>query len=61
MLHINFLRAVRVSHLTADGVVVSQGTTVGLAECEVRDDRGRLVAKATSTCITLRGDQARGR
>jgi uncharacterized protein (TIGR00369 family) len=60
-LHINFLRAVRVAHLTADGVVVSQGMTVGLAECEVHDDRGRLVAKATSTCLTLRGDQARGR
>jgi acyl-coenzyme A thioesterase PaaI-like protein len=35
--------------------------TGGLTECEVRDDNGRLIAKATSTCITLRGDQARGR
>jgi len=60
-LRINFLRAVRVAHLVASGVVVSRGRTVGLAECEVRDDEGRLVAKASSTCMTLRGDGASGR
>jgi uncharacterized protein (TIGR00369 family) len=60
-LKINFLRAVRIAHLTASGVVVSRGKTVGLAECEVRDEEGRLVAKASSTCLTLRGEQARGR
>jgi hypothetical protein len=30
-------------------------------ECDVRDDKGDLVAHATSTLMTLRGDQARGR
>jgi acyl-coenzyme A thioesterase PaaI-like protein len=32
-----------------------------MTECSVTDENGRLIAKATSTCLTLRGDQARGR
>jgi len=60
-LKINFLRPVRSARLIADGVVVQKGKTVGLAECSVTDERGRLIAKATSTCLTLRGEQARGR
>ena len=60
-LKINFLRPVKEAHLIADGVVVQRGKTVGLTECSVTDDRGRLIAKATSTCLTLRGEQARGR
>jgi acyl-coenzyme A thioesterase PaaI-like protein len=35
--------------------------TVGLVECTVTDADGRLVARATSTCLTLRGEQAAGR
>src|SRR5437762_1422963 len=57
-LKINFLRPVTAAHLVAEGVVVSRGKTVGLAECSVTDERGRLIAKATSTCLTLRGEQA---
>ena len=60
-LKINFLRPVWRSHLTADGVVVHRGRTVGLTECSIIDEKGRLVAKATSTCLTLRGEQAAGR
>jgi uncharacterized protein (TIGR00369 family) len=60
-LKINFLRPVWRSHLTADGVVVHRGRTLGMTECSITDDKGRLVAKATSTCLTLRGDQAAGR
>ena len=60
-LKINFLRPVREADLVADGVVVSRGRTVGLAECAIVDERGRLIAKATSTCMTLRGEQAHGR
>jgi uncharacterized protein (TIGR00369 family) len=60
-LKINFLRPVTAARLVADGLVVQRGRTVGMAECAVTDERGRLVAKATSTCLTLRGDQARGR
>jgi uncharacterized protein (TIGR00369 family) len=60
-LKINFLRPVKEADLVADGVVVSRGKTVGLVECTVVDEKGRLIAKASSTCITLRGEQAHGR
>jgi uncharacterized protein (TIGR00369 family) len=60
-LKINFLRPVRSARLIADGLVVQKGKTVGLTECSVTDERGRLIARATSTCLTLRGEQARGR
>jgi uncharacterized protein (TIGR00369 family) len=60
-LKINFLRPVRVAHLVAEATVVQRGRTVGLAECSISDEQGRLIAKATSTCLTLRGDQALGR
>jgi uncharacterized protein (TIGR00369 family) len=60
-LKINFLRPFWTGRLVARGRVVSKGRTVGMAECEVDDDQGRLIAKATSTCLTLRGNVATGR
>ena len=60
-LKINFLKPVWKDHLTAIGRVVQKGRTVGLTECTVTNSKGEKVAYATSTCITLRGDQARGR
>ena len=60
-LKINFLRPVWNTRLRALGRVVKKGATVGMAECDVLDEEERLVAKATCTCMTLRGKQARGR
>ena len=60
-LKINFLRPVWSGTLVAEGVVVQRGRTIGLAECSVTDERGRLIAKASSTCMTLRNEQAAGR
>ena len=60
-LKINFLRPVWQAHLTATGHVVQRGRTVGLVECDVTDGDGRLVARVTSTCMTLRDAQAHGR
>jgi uncharacterized protein (TIGR00369 family) len=60
-LKINFLRPVWKTKLRAIGRVVKQGATVGLVECDVLDGQEKLVARASSTCMTLRGDQARGR
>lgn len=60
-LKINFLRPVWNARLTAKGVVKQRGSTVGLVECDVTDERGRLIAHASSTCLTLRGDKAEGR
>ena len=53
-LKINFLRAVRQGAVTAEAKVVKAGSTLGYVECEVKDDQGRLVAKAASTCMKLK-------
>jgi uncharacterized protein (TIGR00369 family) len=60
-LKINFLKPVWTGRLVATGRVVKGGHTVGLVECDVHDDKDRLVARASSTCLTLRGPQAEGR
>jgi uncharacterized protein (TIGR00369 family) len=60
-LKINFLKPIWKDRLTATGRVVQKGRTVGLTECTVTNSKGERVAYATSTCMTLRGDQARGR
>jgi uncharacterized protein (TIGR00369 family) len=60
-LKINFLKPVRTGRLIATGRLVKGGRTVGLLECDVVDDKDRLVARASSTCMTLRGEQAEGR
>ena len=53
-LKINFLRPFKTGKLYAEGWVVSGGKNIGWTECEVRDEEGRLIAKAGSTCMTLR-------
>jgi uncharacterized protein (TIGR00369 family) len=53
-LKINFLRAVKQAVLTAEATVVKAGSKLGYVECEVKDDQGRLVAKAASTCLKLK-------
>jgi uncharacterized protein (TIGR00369 family) len=60
-LKINFLKPVWAGRLTAVGTVVKAGRTIGVTECRVTDDSGALVAFATATCMTLRGDAAAGR
>ena len=60
-LKINFLRPFRSGTLIATGRVVKAGKTIGLTECDVTDTDGRLVARALSTCMTLRGDLSEGR
>lgn len=60
-LKINFLKPIWNARLRATSRVVKQGRTVGLVECDVTDETGSLVARATSTCLTLRGEQAKGR
>ena len=56
-LKINFLRAVRKATLTAEAKVVKAGSSVGYVECDVRDETGKLVARAASTCMKLRQDR----
>ena len=60
-LKINFLRPFRNGTLTATARVVKSGRTIGLTECDVTDREGRLIARAMSTCMTLRGESSEGR
>jgi uncharacterized protein (TIGR00369 family) len=50
----NYLRPVIEGRLVASGRVVHAGRTIGLTTCEVVDGKGRKIAHATSTCMTLR-------
>lgn len=58
---INFLKPVWQTRLRAVGRVIKNGRTIGLVECDIMDEKDQLIAHATSTCMTLRGDQAQGR
>jgi uncharacterized protein (TIGR00369 family) len=60
-LKINFFRPVWEARLQAEGKVVRRGSSVGYVECEITDDVGRLIAKASSTCMALKGERAKGR
>jgi uncharacterized protein (TIGR00369 family) len=60
-LKINFFRPVWKAKLRAEGKVVRRGKTVGYVECEIADENGRAIAKASSTCLVLRGPDAKGR
>ena len=60
-LKINFFKPVWNAKLRAEASMVKRGKTVGMTECEVTDDAGSLVAKASSTCMVLAGEKATGR
>jgi uncharacterized protein (TIGR00369 family) len=51
-LKMNFIRPVRLGRITATARVVRRGLRLGFLDCELHDARGRLVATATSTCLT---------
>src|SRR5216683_5825279 len=60
-LKINFFRPVWKAQLKAEGAVVRRGHTIGYVECTITDEENRLIAKAASTCMVLRGQKASGR
>ena len=60
-LKINFFHRVWEARLRAERRVVRRGNTIGYIECEIMDEGGRVIAKASSTCMALRGARARGR
>jgi uncharacterized protein (TIGR00369 family) len=60
-LKVNFLKPVWSGRLVAEGRSLKFGRTIGLSECRVTDEHGSLVAYATSTLMTLRGEAAEGR
>ena len=60
-LKVNFFRPIWQGQLRAVGTVVQRGRTIGYVECDVTDEENRLVAKAVSTCMVLRGEKSTGR
>jgi uncharacterized protein (TIGR00369 family) len=61
-LTMNFLRPVWTAQLRAEARVVSRGKNIGYLECEIVDDAGgKQIAKASSTCFVLRGEQSKQR
>ncbi|MGG4108089.1 PaaI family thioesterase [Paenibacillus lautus] len=60
-LKINFLKPVWRGTIRAEAKVMKKGKTVGFIDCSVFDENQSLVAFATSTCMILRGDKAKGR
>ena len=60
-LKVNFFRPIWQAQLKAEGTVVQRGRTIGYVECDITDEENRLVAKAASTCMVLRGQKSVGR
>jgi uncharacterized protein (TIGR00369 family) len=60
-LKINYLRPFWTGLLFAHGKVVHRGKTVGMTECGVVNAQDRLIARASSMCLALRGEAAEGR
>lgn len=58
-LKINFLRPVVEGRLRAVGRVIEMKQTLLFSEADVLDDRGRLVARASSTCMPVPEGQGR--
>lgn len=60
-LHANYFKPVRDGRITASAKIVKQTKSIAMLECDVTDAGGSLVARLSSTCMILRGDQAAGR
>lgn len=58
---LNFLKPVWNSKLRAVAKIIKRGNTIGLMDCHIYDEKNSLVAHATSTCMTLRGEKKEGR
>ena len=50
----NYLRPVVESKLVASARVIHRGRTIAHLECDVTDEKGRLVSRFTSTCAVTR-------
>lgn len=57
----NFFKPVWDNHLRASATVTRRTRRLGFIECEVTDETNSLVAKSFSTCMVLRGAEAKGR
>jgi uncharacterized protein (TIGR00369 family) len=60
-LNVKFFKPVWDAKLRATATVVKRTRSLGLVECDVEDESGSLIARVNSTCMVLRGDDAKGR
>lgn len=60
-LKINYLKPVWRTIIKAHAVVIKKGNSIGLIDCSLLDENDALVAKASSTCMTLKGETAKNR
>jgi uncharacterized protein (TIGR00369 family) len=58
-LKISFLKPAPKARLRAEGKVIKEGRSVGFLECDVTDNEGNLIARATSTL--LKNEQSTGK
>ena len=58
---INFFRPVWIAKLRAEARVLHKGKSTGYAECEIKDEKDRLIAKSNATFMILEGEKAKGR
>lgn len=57
----NYFKPIRDGRIRAAATVTRRTRSLGFVECEVTDESGSVVAKVFSTCMVLRGDDAKGR
>jgi len=60
-LKINYLRPVFNQTVHAEGTSLHHGRNTGLLQCHLWDEQGKLLAYATSTCMTITGEAAQQR
>jgi len=58
---VNFFRPVWNAKIKAHATLYKRGQTIGFVQCNITDEYGKLIAHASSTCMTLRGDKTQGR
>jgi uncharacterized protein (TIGR00369 family) len=60
-LSVKFLKPIWNARIRATARMVKRTRSLGLLECDVTDEGGSLVARFYSSCMVLRGADARGR
>jgi uncharacterized protein (TIGR00369 family) len=56
---LNFLKPIVKARLRAEAQLIKKGSSTGLLECRIYDEKQSLVAHSTSTCIILKGNSHR--
>lgn len=57
----NYFKPIWSSRIKATARIVKRTRTMCFLECDVHDEKGSLVARASSTCMVLTGEMAAGR